>query len=65
MTRNQHLQWAKDRALKQKNSILMYVSFNSDMSKHKKLKDHIALNLWKTININDVVEVIRFIKGFN
>lgn len=65
MKRNEHLQWAKDRALKEDISLMMWASFLSDMAKHDELKDHIALDLWVTIDMNDKDAVKKFIEGFN
>lgn len=65
MKRNEHLQWAKDRALKEPNGLMMWASFLSDMAKHDELKDHIALNLWITIDMNSEKSVKNFIEGFN
>ena len=65
MDRNEHLQWAKDRALKEPNGLSMMVSFSSDMDKHDELKDHIALVLWATIDLSNNFDVEKFIKGFN
>jgi hypothetical protein len=69
MTRSEHLQWAKDRALREIDKADMWASFMSDMSKHEELKDHVALPLGMMMligprpqNRNDFV---RFIEGFN
>ena len=69
MKRNEHLQWAKDRAVKETDKVDMWASFHSDMSKHEELKDHIALPLGMMMlmgarpqNRNDFV---KFIEGFN
>jgi hypothetical protein len=46
MTREEHLQWAKERALKycdNKQPLAAWISFRSDMSKHGETRNHIAL----------------------
>jgi len=65
MKKKEHLQWAKDRALREPNGVMMWASFSNDMSKHDELKNHIALPLIITIKIMDKYQVIEFIKGFN
>ncbi len=48
MTRSEHLQWCKDRALAyvdDKNLNEAFASFSSDMSKHSETKNHMALEL--------------------
>lgn len=45
MTRAEHLQWAKDRAmeyLEKGNLMEAYQSFRSDMNKHDELKGHVG-----------------------
>ena len=65
MTRKEHLQWAKDRALEEEVGLIMWASFLSDMGKHDELKDHMALDLWITVDMGSKREVKRFIEGFN
>ncbi len=71
MKRNEHLEWAKKRAL----DILVneggqqaYVSFVSDMAKHKDLIAHPALELGVMVLIQNnfnTYETEKFINGFN
>lgn len=48
MTREEHLQWAKDRAIEQcekYSGFAGWVLFKHDMQKHDELKTHVALSL--------------------
>jgi len=65
MKRNEHLKWAKDRALKEPNSLMMWASFQNDMLKHEELREHIALKLFLTIDLMNKSAVEKFIEGFN
>ncbi len=65
MKRSEHLKWAKDRALKETNGLRMWVSFQSDMLKHEELREHIALELFFTIDLMNKSAVEKFIDGFN
>jgi hypothetical protein len=69
MNREEHLKWCKKRALEYTESKDMWGSFVSDMSKHKELKNHIAIELgamlFFTGNLNKVEEVKKFINDFN
>lgn len=72
MTRDEHLQWCKDRALQyvERGDLINAVaSMLSDLRKHDELKDHIGiqlgLGLMMTEALRNVHEVKRFIEGFN
>lgn len=69
MTRAEHLQWSKDRAiqiLKEGDSTGAVTSFMSDMAKHSELENHSALELmmmlYMTENLSDIE---KFINDFN
>ena len=73
VTREEHLQWCKDRAIE----ILKtggtpgeaYASFCSDMGKHKETADHSAIELGLMLMLgghNDTPDAMeKFINGFN
>ena len=73
MDRNEHLAWAKQRAIEALNQTQMpiqaWASFSSDMMKHEKLTDHIALELGMMQlaagGLSTVPEMEKFIDGFN
>lgn len=72
MTRAEHLQWCKDRALEylgQGDITGAWASFLSDMRKHEGTRDHSALQLGMMLLMNGhnntVAEMQRFIEGFN
>ena len=69
MTREEHLQWAKERALKEPEISSMWGSFNSDMSKHEELVSHIALPLGMMLftsgSWENISDCEKFIEGFN
>jgi len=76
MTRAEHLQWTKDRAIKEINAARSdsdaikngMSSFQSDMRKHDELKDHIALDLMMQLMFVTPytrTSLIEFIKGTN
>jgi len=72
MKRNEHLKWAKDRAIKiaevDCSGIGAWTSFMSDMQKHDELKDHMAIAMGVgllAINGFEKNETIKFIEGFN
>ena len=72
MDREKHLQWCKDKTLKylETNDIQnAFASFNSDMSKHKETKDHIALSLGLQLMVGGYLsshtEMKKLIEGFN
>ena len=67
MTRNEHLEWAKERAKKEPTAALKWMSFVNDMQKHHALRDHIALDLGVALGIptGSAMEADKFIDGFN
>ncbi len=72
MTRNEHLQWCKDRAMEYVNEgdlSQAFTSFSVDMSAHSETVDHSALQLGFQLFLNghlDTVEKMRkWIQEFN
>lgn len=72
MTREEHLDWSKKRALEyvERGDYMNAVtSMMSDLRKHDELKDHIGiqlgLGLMMTGALSDTHEVRHFIEGFN
>jgi len=72
ITREEHLQWCKDRALEILDTgdvAQAYASFASDMSKHPETEDHSAIGLGVMMLIGGYNqtpdEMRRFIEGFN
>ena len=72
MNRNEHLEWAKKRALEyaeQGNIRDALGSFTSDMMKHEETRNHVGLELGAMLmfsgNLSTKKEVIDFINGFN
>lgn len=72
MTRTEHLQWCKDRALEylDRGDINeAYASMVSDMSKHPETEKHSALELGLMMmlggHLNTEQEMRKFILGFN
>ena len=70
MTRAEHLQWAKDRALEYlpAEPAQGMTSMMSDLSKHPELKDHPGLSGWPQWFYgahNDPAAVRQWIEGFN
>jgi hypothetical protein len=72
MTRAEHLQWCKDRALEYVdtgdiNNAL--ASMASDLNKHDETKGHSAIGLGMMLkasgNLNSPNEMRKFINGFN
>ena len=73
MTRDEHLEWCKKRALEYLDAgdtPQAFTSMMSDLSKHPDLKNHVGIRIgvgfimlqgW----INNPVEVRRWIVGFN
>jgi hypothetical protein len=67
ITKEEHLQWCKDRAMKYldkgdyKNAVK---SFISDMNKHIGTANHPALN-YLIFSCNSVLQTKEFIEGFN
>ena len=71
MTKNEHLEWAKNRAfalIDEGDSIGAWTSFVSDLQSHKDLEDHIAIELRMTLLMVggfNALETRKFIDGFN
>jgi len=72
MTRNEHLQWCKDRAMEYvsiEDTKQAFASFSSDMSKHPETAQHSALQLGAMLffggHLNTVAEMRKWIEGFN
>ena len=72
MTRVEHLQWCKDRALeyvKIGDLPNAFASFNSDMSKHPETTGHSALRLGAMLffggKLSTPAEMEKWIQGFN
>jgi hypothetical protein len=80
MTRQEHLEWAKERAFDQitkHSGFAGWVSFRHDLQKHPELKDHIAIwmgdEMLKLVGINGLqmfdmpgpMNMRKFIEGFN
>lgn len=72
-TREEHLQWCKDRALEILDETgdvgQAYASFGSDMNKHEETRDHSAIGLGVALlfggHNNTPDEMRKFIEGFN
>ncbi len=72
MTRTEHLDWCKKRALEyvEKNELTnAYASFTSDMQKHDETADHSAISLGMQLmmigKLNTQSEMRKFIQIFN
>jgi hypothetical protein len=69
MTRAEHLQWAKDRALAYlpANPVEAMTSMMSDLTKHAELKNHAGLRIAPMFygGHKDPQGVRRWIEGFN
>jgi len=72
MTRQEHLEWCKERALElcRKGDVLnAFQSLSSDLRKHEETKDHCAIQLGMSLLIGGYLstkeEMIDFINGFN
>ena len=73
MTRAEHLQWCKDRALEilDRNGDIgeAYASFCGDMAKHPETQNHSAIGLGLIMMMsgfnNTIEEMRKFINGFN
>ena len=71
-TREQHLNWCKERALAILNTgdiAGAYASMASDLRKHPETEDHIAIGLGMSLmfggHLNTTNEMRKFIEGFN
>jgi len=72
MTRAEHLQWAKDRALEYADRgdlANAMASQGSDLDKHPETKGHAAMGLMMMLAVNGHLdrpgELRKFIEGFN
>jgi hypothetical protein len=72
ITREEHLQWCKTRALeilKEGDIPGAWTSFVSDMGKHDETRDHVAIELGHMLLLsghnNTPGEMQKFIEGFN
>jgi hypothetical protein len=72
MTRAEHLQWAKDRALEyaERGDIAQAItSIGSDLDKHPETKGHkgteLGVMLLMTGSLSSIEDAKRFINGFN
>lgn len=72
MTRQEHLDWCKQRALEycdNGDAVNAWASMASDMSKHEETENHAALQLGMMMlmsgHLNSVPEMRKFIQGFN
>jgi hypothetical protein len=72
MTREEHLQWAKDRAIEYADAgdtHNAFASFMSDMQKHDGTADHSALTLMSQMYFGGMLklpgQMKDFIEGFN
>lgn len=72
MTRDEHLQWAKDRALEYADRgdlANAMASLGSDLNKHPGTKNHAAMELMMMLAMNGHLdapgELRKFIEGFN
>lgn len=71
-TRDQHLDWCKQRALKYCDAGDLrqaLASMMSDLQKHPETKNHparvLGMQLFVSGNLNDTAEMRKFIEGFN
>lgn len=71
-SREEHLQWCKNRALEyvtRGELQFAFSSFKSDMSKHEETKKHSALEIFTLMFLNGHLEtpeaMRKFIEGFN
>lgn len=72
MTRQEHLDWCKKRALEYANSGDIknaFASMASDMSKHEETKDHLGVSLGALMLLSDNMQTAedarKWIDGFN
>lgn len=72
MTRKEHLQWCKDRALAQVSegdTAQAFASMTSDLNKHPETQGHAAIQLGMMLlmagNLNTEHQMTEFINGFN
>lgn len=72
MTRSEHLQWCKDRALKiasEGDITQAFTSMSSDLNKHPETLGHIGIQLGMMQlmagNLSTEIKMTEFINGFN
>lgn len=74
MNREEHMEWAKKRALRElyaggEGIQNAYASMASDLQKHKETEKHPALGIGLQLlmigKLNSITEMEKFIKGFN
>jgi len=72
MTRSEHLQWCKDRALEYVDAGDLqqaFASMGSDLSKHSETAGHIGIELGMDLlmigDLNTSEKMRKFIEGFN
>lgn len=71
MNREEHLNWCKKRALEYlpQDPAQAITSMGSDMGKHDKTRDHVALRLMFELmftgQLSNPAEARKFIEGFN
>lgn len=70
MTRAEHLQWCKDRAIEELPDVQnAFASFHSDIRKHDETRDHVALQMMSQMffggNLSTSAQMKEFIEGFN
>jgi hypothetical protein len=71
-SRDEHLQWCKDRALqyvRQGDMAQAFASMGSDLGKHEETRNHSGLEVGLMLmlggHLNSAHEMERFINGFN
>ncbi len=72
MTRAEHLQWCKDRAIEYVNmgdTAQAFASMASDLNKHDETREHSAMRLGMMLHMNGNLKTAdamrKFILGFN
>ena len=72
MNRQEHLQWAKDRAIEyveNEDNQQAFASFVSDMTKHDELSNHLALGMGMALllggHLDTPQQMKNWINGFN
>jgi len=70
MTRTEHLQWCKDRAIEElPDTDAAFASFQSDMRKHDETRDHVALLMMNQMYFGGMLwlpqKMKQFIEDFN
>lgn len=68
MTRAEHLQWCKDRALAYLpgDPQQAFASMGSDLDKHEETRGHVGMELGMSLMMTDNLRDMRnFIEGFN